>query len=50
MLLQFTELNKSEQLAKLAEARQAAKESTSQKYKFVSALNEQVRQSLFTEA
>ena len=42
--MQFTELNKQEQLAKLAEARQAARESpTVQKYKFVSALNEQVR-------
>lgn len=41
--VQFTELNKQEQLAKLAEARQAAKESPMiQKYKFVSALNEQV--------
>ncbi|KAK9802845.1 hypothetical protein WJX73_006722 [Symbiochloris irregularis] len=39
---QFTELNKQEQLAKLVEARQAAKEASGvQKYKFISALNEQ---------
>ena len=40
--VQFSDLNKKEQLAKLAEARTAASLPGSNKYKFVSAVNEQV--------
>ena len=40
--MQFSDLNKKEQLAKLAEARTAASLPGKNKYKFVSAVNEQV--------
>ncbi len=39
---QFTEANKADQLAKLSEARAAQVGAPLQKFKFVSALNEQV--------
>ena len=42
MLLQFTELNKKEQLARLSEARAAEVGAPLKKFKFVSSLSEQV--------
>ena len=43
LLLQFTDLNKQDQLAKLSEARASTTSGPLKKFKFVSAVNEQVR-------
>lgn len=41
--LQFTDLNKRDQLAKLSEARAASVNEPLKKFKFVSSMNEQVQ-------